>query len=451
MSLNLNNHIESQAVKHQSDLSFASSASAAVLYQSPKGGQLLLWCIIIFICAMITWAWYAKLDEFTRGEGRVIPSSSVQLVQNLEGGIVAEVFVQEGESVEKGQPLLRLEAIRFTASLRESEVNKAQLSAKSARLTAEAENRDFMQEVLSGDIPAEIVESERALFLARQEELTSNLEVFEQQKVQKRQELSELNSKVKQLDRSYNLLNNELKITEPLVAQGAVSQVELLRLQRQVNDLDGELSAARLSIPRVEAALEELDQRSNAERSAFRSQARAEFTDVQAELARLVESSQAIVDQVDRTLIQSPVNGVIKQLFVKTLGGVVQPGRDVVAIVPSDDRLLIETQIRPADIAFLHSGQIATVKFTAYDFAIHGGLSGKVVNISPDTILDEEGNSFYLVQVETDQVFLGNANNPLPIIPGMTVTTDILTGKKSVLDYLLKPILKTKELALRER
>jgi len=451
MSLSLKDPQATEKIKHQEDLSYANSASAAVLYQSPRGGQLLLWSIMVFIIAMLVWAWLAELDEFTRGEGRVIPSSSVQLIQNLEGGIVAEVFVQEGQLVQKGEPLLRLEAIRFTASLRESQVNKAQLLVKSARLAAEANALDFAADNFSDDISAAIVSSEKALFLARQEELQLNLNVLAQQQIQKNQELSELNAKIKQLNRSYRLLQNELKITEPLVAQGAVSQVELLRLQRQVNDLQGELDAARLSIPRVESALAELEERSSAEQSAFRSQARAEFADVQSELARLVESSQAIVDQVDRTLIESPVNGVIKQLFVKTLGGVVQPGRDMVAIVPSDDRLLIETQIRPADIAFLHPQQQATVKFTAYDFAIHGGLKGNVVNISPDTIIDDEGDSFYLVQIETDRSFLGESSNPLPIIPGMTVSTDILTGKKSVLDYLLKPILKTKELALRER
>jgi len=442
---------DTSSVKHQSDLSYATSASAAILYQSPKGGKLLLWSIIVFLVAMLVWAWHAQLDEFTRGEGRVIPSSSVQLVQNLEGGIVAEVFVKEGQLVKQGEPLLQLEAIRFTASLRESQVNKAQLLVRSQRLSAEAEGKDFITDNFDDEIAKEIISSEKALFLARQEELKSNVNVLEQQKVQKDQELSELNAKVKQLDRSFRLLQNELSITEPLVAQGAVSQVELLRLQRQVNDLRGERNAAQLSIPRVQSSLAELSDRINAEESAFRSQARAEFADIQSELARLVESSQAIVDQVDRTLIRSPVNGVIKQLFVRTLGGVVQPGRDMVAIVPSDDRLLIETKIRPADIAFLHPQQRATVKFTAYDFAVHGGLEGRVVTISPDTIVDDEGNSFYLVQIETERSFLGEAANPLPIIAGMTVNTDILTGKKSVLDYLLKPILKTKELALRER
>jgi adhesin transport system membrane fusion protein len=433
------------------DLSYASSAAAAVLHQTPKGGQQLLWAIAIFIVAMIVWAAFAAIDEFTRGDGRVIPSRSVQLVQNLEGGIVAEVFVREGQRVKKGEVLLRLDDVRFSSSLRESKVSQEQLQAKASRLKAEADGLEFPEEELLKQLPEKNVSIEKDLYIARQQELTGNSQVIRQQITQKQQELSELNAKSEQLKRSYQLLNSELKLTKPLVAQGAVSQVELLRLQRQVNDLAGELESVNLSGPRIEASLEELEQKLALAESAFRSEAQAEFNEVQAELSRLKESTQAIEDQVDRTLVKSPVAGTIKQLFVKTLGGVVQPGMDILAIVPSEDSLLIETRIRPADIAFMHPDQEAMVKFTAYDFSIHGGLSGKVVNISPDTIVDDEGNSYYLVQIETDSSFLGDASDPLPIIPGMTVNVDVLTGKKTILDYILKPILKTKQLALRER
>lgn len=435
---------------NQEDLSYASSAAAAVLQQSPKGGQQLLWAIMLFITAMIAWAAFAKIDEFTRGEGRVIPSQSVQLVQNLEGGIVAEVFVREGQLVKRGQALVRMDDLRFTASLRETELSLTQLQAKAARLKAEAEGISFPEEALK-ELSSDIVTVEKDLYFARQQELISSNQVIRKQISQKLQELSESKAKAKQLERSYNLLKSELDLTEPLVSQGAVSEVELLRLRRQVNDLAGELEATRLSIPRIEAALAELEQKLTAADSAFRSKAQAEFNEVRGELSRLRESSQAIVDQVDRTLVRSPVAGTVKQLFVRTLGGVVQPGMDLLAIVPSEDTLLIETRIRPADIAFLHPGQKAMVKFTAYDFAIHGGLEGEVVNISPDTILNEEDESFYLVQIETSSSFLGTSSDPLPIIPGMTVNVDILTGKKTVLDYILKPIFKTKQLALRER
>ncbi len=435
----------------QEDLSFASSAAAAVLYQSPKGGQQLLWAIVAFIIGMIVWAALANIDEFTRGDGRVIPSRSVQLVQNLEGGIVAEVFVREGKLVKSGEPLLRLDDMRFSSSLRETEVNQSQLQVKAARLKAEADGEAFPEEKLRTNMPKHEVDVEKDLYLARQQELSSSNEVIRQQVTQKQQELSELKAKSQQLRRSYNLLKKELDLTQPLVKQGAVSRVELLRLQRQANDLDGELQAAKLSKPRIEASLVELEQKLTAADSAFRSKAQAEYNEVQAELAILKESTQAIVDQVDRRLVKSPVTGTIKQIFVKTLGGVVQPGMDLLEIVPSEDSLLVETRIRPADIAFMHPGQRAMVKFTAYDFSIHGGLQGQVVNISPDTIVDDEGESFYLVQIETETSFLGSATDPLPIIPGMTVNVDILTGKKTVLDYILKPILKTKQLALRER
>jgi adhesin transport system membrane fusion protein len=435
----------------QEDLSYASSAAAAVLYQTPKGGQQLLWAIAVFIVVMIIWAAFAAIDEFTRGDGRVIPSRSVQLVQNLEGGIVAEVFVREGQRVQRDEPLLRLDDVRFSASLRESKVNQAQLQAKASRLKAEADGQEFPEKQLLENLPVETVAVEKDLFIARQQELLANSQVIRQQITQKQQELSELKAKSQQLQRSYKLLNSELNLTKPLVAQGAVSQVELLRLQRQVNDLAGELESVKLSGPRIEASLVELEQKLALVESAFRSEAQAEFNEVQSELSRLKESTQAIEDQVDRTLVKSPVAGTIKQLFVKTLGGVVQPGMDIMAIVPSEDSLLIETRIRPADIAFMHPGQEAMVKFTAYDFSIHGGLTGKVVNISPDTIVDDEGNSYYLVQIETDSSFLGDEADPLPIIPGMTVNVDILTGKKTILDYILKPILKTKQLALRER
>ncbi len=433
------------------DVAYASSAAAAVMQQSPRGGQQLLWAIATFIVVMLTWAAFAEIDEFTRGDGKVIPSRSVQLIQNLEGGIVSEVFVREGQQVARGEALLRLDDMRFSSSLRETEVSLSQLNVKTARLKAEAEGSPFPEEQLLKTLPEKEVNTEKALYLARQQELQSNNQIIRQQITQKQQELSELRAKISQLQRSYQLLNDELQLTQPLVKEGAVSQVELLRLQRQVNDLSGELQASRLSFPRIQASLGELEQTLVAAESAFRSEAQSEYNDIQAELARLNESSQAIVDQVDRRLVKSPVAGTIKQLFVKTLGGVVQPGMDMVAIVPSEDRLLIETRIRPSDIAFMHPGQSAVVKFTAYDFSIHGGLDGKVVNISPDTILNEEGESFYLVQIETDSSYLGNESKPLPIIPGMTVNVDILTGKKTVLDYILKPILKTKQLALRER
>lgn len=441
---------EVDQVAPDEELSYVSSASAAVLHQSPRGGQQLLWLMALFFVVALVWAAWAQIDEFTRGTGKVVPSRYVQVVQNLEGGIVAELNVREGQQVRQGQVLLRIDDTLFSSSLRESDVTLGQLEVAAARLRAEAEGRVFTGEGLD-DWPSALVAEQLALFKSRQAEQASRTQVLDEQLAQKRQELSELKARHEQLQRSFELVNSELMMTRPLAKEGAISQVELLRLERQVNDLAGDLNQARLSIPRAESSLQEAKEKLASAELEFRSKARQEMSEALAELSRKTEASGALQDRVKRTLVRSPVAGTVKQLMVKTIGGVIQPGMDILEIVPSEDTLQVEAKVRPADIAFLHPGQKAMVKFTAYDFSIHGGLSGEVVNISPDTIMDEEGESFYLVRVETDKTFLGRESQPLPIIPGMTVNVDILTGKKTVLDYILKPILKTRELALRER
>tara|TARA_B100000446_G_scaffold76096_3_gene72106 strand:+ start:74747 stop:76141 length:1395 start_codon:yes stop_codon:yes gene_type:complete len=441
---------EAEAEAESKDITYMSSAAGAVLEQSPRGGQQLLWSIALFFVVMLTWAGLAEIDEFTRGEGKVIPSSQVQVVQNLEGGILSELHVREGGIVKAGQPLLRIDDTRFSSSLREAGVTLEQLKAKVARLHAEAEGITFEPDALTTIDSAALAE-EYSVYVSRQLELQSRNQVLIEQVQQKKQELSELTAKRNQLGRSLVLLESEMTMTRPLAEQGAISKVELLRLERQVNDLRGEQEGAELAIPRAESSLEETRQKlSNAE-LAFKAEAQKERSETASELSRLMETSGALEDRVQRTLVRSPVAGTVKQLLVTTIGGVIQPGMDLVEIVPIEDKLLVEARVRPADIAFLHPGQKAKVKFTAYDFSIHGGLDGEVVHISPDTILDEKDESFYLVRVETEASFMGSESQSLPIIAGMTASVDILTGKKTILDYLLKPILKTKQLALRER
>lgn len=432
------------------DLDFVSSARAAVLEQSPKGGRYVLWSVVAFFVVATFWASWAELDEFARGEGKVIPSQYIQVVQNLEGGILAELYVREGEAVARGQKLLRIDDTQFSSSLREAGVTLAQLELKSMRLRAESSGEPFEPQVKES-WPDFIVEQEKAFYQSRQDELSGNRDVFEQQVTQRRQELAELEAKEAQLQRSYNLLNQELEMTRPLVNQGAISEVELLRLERQVNDLLGELEASQLAIPRVRSSLEEAKEKLGNVDIVYRREAQEELNKVTLELSRLQETSEALVDRVKRTMVVSPVAGTVKQLLVKTIGGVIQPGMDIVEIVPSEEILLVEARVRPADIGYLHPGQVAKVKFSAYDFAVMGGLEGEVVHISPDTIQDENGDSFYLVRVETSRSFVGPEGRELPIIPGMTVSVDILTGKKTILDYLLKPILKTKQRAMSER
>ncbi len=432
------------------DLDFIASARAAVIEQTPRGARTLLRVIALFFVSFILWAAFTDVDEFTRGEGKVIPSQQVQIIQNLEGGILAELYVAEGDIVERGQPMARLDDTRFSSSLREAGVTLAQLQIKSARLRAEAEGKPF---VVKEDTKweASLVRQEKAFYESRQDEYLSNRQVLEQQIAQKQQELSELKAKEVRIARSYALLEKEVVLTRPLVEQGAVSEVELLRLERQLNDLQGELNAAHLALPRARSELDEAKEKITNLSLVFQREAREKLNEISLELSRLTETSGALADRVKRTTVTSPVTGTVKRLLVTTIGGVIQPGMDIAEVVPSEETLLIEAKIRPQDIAYLHAGQQAKIKFTAYDFGVMGGLDGEVVQISPDTITDENDDSFYQVRVETSRVFTGPDGTELPIIPGMTVSVDVLTGKKTILDYLLKPILKTKQLALRER
>lgn len=441
---------EADSQAQAQDITYISSAAGAVLEQSPRGGQQLLWSIALFFLVMLVWAAFAEVDEFTRGEGKVIPSSHIQVIQNLEGGIVAQLHVREGQIVEAGEPLLRIDDTLFSSSMREADVTLLQLEAKLARLDAEVDGRLFSVEELQG-LDDSILDEQLAIYNSRRLELESRTHVLLEQMSQKKQEVSELKAKRNQIARSLDLLQSELTMTKPLADEGAISKVELLRLERQVNDLRGELESAELALPRAQSSLDEAKEKLSNAALVFHSEAQAEKIEVASELSRLVETSGALEDRVERTLVRSPVAGTVKQLLVKTIGGVIQPGMDIVEIVPIEDKLVVEARVRPSDIAFLHPGQKAKVKFSAYDFSVHGSLDGEVVNISPDTILDEKDESFYLVRVETEHTFLGSESQPLPIIAGMTASVDILTGKKTVLDYLLKPILKTKQLALRER
>lgn len=424
-----------------------------VLIQQDRAifGHLIIWFSVLFFIVAGIWANYAMLDEVTRGVGKVIPSSHVQVVQNLEGGIVSELLVKAGDVVDQGQILLRIDDTRFASSFRESQVKALSLQAKIARLTAESQGVAFQ---IPKDLPAEqhdVFQNEFSLAQSRQKEVQATLNILQQQKNQKQHEIGELRSKVGQLQRSYELVLKELRLTEPLVKKGLASEVELLRLQRQVSELKGGLDSTRLSIPRAEASVSETDRKMEELGVNFRTNAISELNDNKAELSRITQSNFALEDRVTRTAVRSPVRGTIKQVKVTTVGGVVQPGMDLIEIVPLEDNLLIEAQIRPADIAFLHPKQPAMVKLTAYDFSIFGGLPAHLEHISADSITNERGESFFLIRVRTERKYLGAEDKPLPIMSGMTASVDILTGKKSLLDYLLKPIKKAHDQALRER
>lgn len=436
---------------HPDDAEFMSEVSAATLESAHRAGHSLLVLSLAFFLVAGWWAYVTSLDEVTRGEGKVIPSSKIQVIQNLEGGILDDVLVTEGQIVEKGQVLLKIDDTRFSSSVRETELKYYELLARSTRLKAESDGVDFIvpEEVISAN--PTLAANERALYLSRQRELKSAIEVLELQQAQRRQELIERRAKQSQLIEGYELSNKELKMSEPLVDLGVISEVEVLRLRRTVNQLYGEMEANRLAIPRTQSALNEAQQKVIEQTIQFKTDAASQFSEVNAELSRTRETIFSAKDRVTRTHVRSPLKGTIKQLKINTVGGIIQPGMDLLEIVPIEDNLLIEAKIRPSDIAFLRPGQEAMVKLTAYDFSIYGGLPAKLERISADTIKDEKDESFYLIYLRTDKNYIFHKNVKLNIIPGMTTTVDILTGKKTVFDYLLKPILKAKNEALRER
>ena len=430
----------------------ANEVNKALLDDSPRVVRITLWAILAFFAVMLTWAALADIDEVTRGDGRAIPSSRLQKVQNLEGGIVSEVFVHEGEIVKAGAPLLRLDDTRFRSNAGESEADRLALEARVQRLTAQLADKETLE------LPPEIAQKspdiangEIELFTSVKQRIQSEIGGLNEQLVQKKQELLDYQAKASQTRRSLGLLQQEISMSEPLVAKGAISKVEILRLRRSEVDTRGQLESVTLAIPRAQAAIKEIENKIGETRDRYRSEALSQLNEARTELSKTQASGKAIEDRVNRTLVTSPVRGIVQQLMVNTIGGVIQPGSDLVEIVPLDDTLLIETKIRPQDIAFLHPGQEAMVKFTAYDYTIYGGLKATLEQISPDTVTDKDGKSFYIVRLRTEKNHLGSDEKPLLIIPGMVASVDIITGRKTILAYLLKPILRAKAEAFRER
>lgn len=433
------------------DIDFMPETYAAEVETLPFAAHAILWSSVIFLVSAVIWANFASIDEVSHAEGRVIPSSQLQIIQNLEGGILAEILVQEGSIVKKGQSLLRLDDTRFASSFDEGQLTSYALTALISRLKAEVNNVDF---VTPADFPVEflfVVENERSLYLAKQAELQSAINIFEQQLAQDKQTLAELNSENRKLSLNADLAQRELDLTRPLVKTGAVSQVELLRLEIGVNDTIGRLNINKLNIPKAKSVIQETLNKIAERQRQFSLAAQSELSQANTDLSRLNISNLALEDRVERTLIKSPVDGTVKQLLVNTVGSVVQPGMDLLEIVPSNDTLLVEAKIRPADIAFLRPGQAAMVKLSAYDFAVYGGLESVLELISADTITDERGDQYFQIRVRTEKSYLGKDSNPFPIIPGMVATVDIMTGQKTVMNYLLKPLKRAQANALSER
>lgn len=423
-------------------------AHRAYVEQQPLRARKILYAVAVTFIVLLIWAALAEIDEVTKGQGKVIPSRQVQVIQSLDGGVVTDILVREGDIVKQGQLLVRLDQTRSQSTFRENRAEFQALSVKSARLRALVEHTAFVPDPeLAVEVP-QIVAEEMALFDSRRSELALAQQIAEEQLVQRNEELAEARAREAQAARSMQLTQRELNISRPMVASGAVSEVEILRLEREVNQLSGERKQAAAQIKRLESAIAEAQGKLNSVEVEFNNEVREELADTLSRMNSLRETAEGLSDRVKGTEIRSPVNGTVKQLYYYTIGGVVLPGKEIIEIVPADDTLLLEVRIRPKDIAFLLPGQAALVKFTAYDFVVYGGLEGVVEHIGADTVMDEEGNPFYEVTVRTNEPSLAEDK---PIIPGMVVEVDILTGKKTVLAYLMKPILRARQYALTER
>lgn len=418
----------------------------------PLSAHGLLVAVVGFFAVFILWANVATLDEVTRGEGKIIPSSEVQVIQNLEGGIVDEFLVKEGDEVQAGQILMRLRNIDAASNLGANQQKYLGLLATIARLKAEADGKttpDFPEEVMKG-VPQSVT-AELEAFRANMQSLKSQTLVYEEQLSQRQQEIREINNKAGDLREVIRLSQQERDMIAPLVERGSAPKVELIQLERGLKERQGELNSLLGALPRSQSAVQEAQAKIDEVRNTARAQAQTELSAKTIEMNAIKQTLGSLEDRKTRTEIKSPVNGTVKDIKVTTVGGVVKPGEDVIEVVPKDDQLLVEARVRPSDIAFLYPKQPAMIKVTAYDFSIYGGLKGELIDISADTITNEKGESFYRVRLRTFENALKRKGEVLPIIPGMVASVDIMTGKKTVMEYILKPFIKTMGNAMNER
>jgi membrane fusion protein, adhesin transport system len=430
------------------NLTWNEESDLAILEQAPLKAKKLLYCILAILVAAIIWAYYAKVDEVTRGEGRVVPSRQVQVIQSLDGGIVSEILIKEGQLVNIGTPLIKIDETRAVSSLRENKGQYLALLAKQARLKALAVGGAFSPPAEVQKEAPQVYEQEYALYNASREEMDSIVNIARDQKEQREKELVEVLSKKEIAEKTYESANKELTANKPLLASGAISEIDILKLEREVTRARGEIDQSKAQISRIQSSINEAKRKITESEQNFRSKVRTELNETTAKLNSLTETSVALTDKVKQSTLKSPVNGKVSRLFFNTVGGVIAPGKEVMEVVPTDDALVIETKVQIKDIAFLRPNQPAIVKLTAYDYTIYGTLDAVVEDISPNSTVDDKGNAFYIVRVRTLKNSIGENQ---PIIAGMQAQVDILTGKKTILSYLLKPVLKAKSYAFSER
>ncbi|MGD9807872.1 MAG: HlyD family type I secretion periplasmic adaptor subunit [Deferribacterales bacterium] len=435
------------------ELDFISAKSASMLETNSRKSKIIIWLIMLFILCAVAWASLAKVDEIVRGVGKIIPSKHVQIIQNLEGGIVSEIFVRPGDIVEAGQKLMKIDNKRNESGLGENTVSMNGLKAKAVRLYAESQGISFdesLKKLGYESLPTGLLNNEELLYIKDMQYLNNDGQMINEQINQVVIRNQELTSRISNLKEGLALTKAEIDMTEPLVYSGAASKIDLLKLQKEHNSTQTEIESAGIKIKENNAAAAEYRKKLQEGQINFRSRAQKEYNETVSEIERVSETITGFEDQVSRSEVLSPVKGIVKKIYVNTVGGVIRPGMDIMEVVPMGDVLEVEAKIKPSDIGFIHEGQKALIKFTAFDFSIYGGLDALVTYVSPDTSIEEK-EVYYTVKLETSSNEIIKDGRVHKIIPGMVVSADIITGKKTIMDYILKPVLKTKQAAFSER
>ena len=416
-----------------------------------RQARFLLVALCMLVVAFLIWAAWAQVEEITRGQGQVVPSQEIQVVQSLEGGVLQDLLVREGELVKKGQVLARIRDIQFSSEERGTEAQFLSLSLKKERLSAEATGEVFAPDDALMEKAPQITQNETDLYKSRQKELQNAYTIFNEKIEKAKADLSEVEAQIEKYTQNRALLNKELDITRKMVRQRAMPELEQIRLERELSDISGEIKAQTQRKASLQAQLKQAQTERKGQEDKFRSEALEDLNEVQTKIKGLKEDLISIGDRVDRAALKSPVDGVVNHISLTTIGGVVEPAMRFIEIVPVDDALKIIAKVKPEEVAFIRPGNPAKVKITAYDPQKYGALNGTLTRIGASSVTDRNDEVFFEIEVRTDKNYMGTQDNPMPITPGMIADVEIITGKRSILDYVLKPFYRAKERAFTER
>ncbi|MFL2771505.1 MAG: HlyD family type I secretion periplasmic adaptor subunit [Rhodospirillaceae bacterium] len=409
------------------------------------------YCIISFLGLFLIWATFADLDEVAIATGEVVPQGRVKTVQHLEGGIIDAILVVEGDNVREGSPIIQLDLAGTVANIEELQVRLDGLLIRKARLQAEADGTKLVFPENAPPGVADILEAENLAYDARKREQKSTRSLLEGQVIQRIQDEREIEARLKAIRTNLGLARERMRMSADLLTDKLQSPMEHLQIVSEVESLEGEIATLTETLPRARAALEEAQERILELGLRFKREAREQLGEMEIVIARTRELLSTATDQQTRTLIRSPINGIVKNMRYSTIGGVVRPGEPILDIVPSEDRLVVEARLNPMDRGFVKAGQPATVKIDTYDFVRYGGIVGEVISVAPDSTVPDNAPPYFKVVVRTAQPWLGEKQDGNLISPGMGATVDIHTGTKSVINFLIKPVLKLKHEAFRER